>query len=82
MCDTAEVLLDRNEENLSAAVRERIEAAGDATIADLHVWQVGPGAYAAIVSLATEADRATIAGRLAGLDAIRHLTTECCRPTD
>lgn len=82
MCDTAEVLLDRNEENLSAAVRERIEAAGDATIADLHVWQVGPGAYAAIVSLATEADRTTIAGRLAGLSAIRHLTIECCRPTD
>lgn len=80
MRDTASVLLDRSEESLAATIRRRIEDAGDADIADLHVWQVGPGAYAAIVSLSTEADRATIAARLAGIDAIRHLTIECCRP--
>jgi cation diffusion facilitator family transporter len=79
MRDTADVLLDRSDEGLTATIRERVEAAGDATIADLHVWRVGPGAYAAIVSVATEADRAAVAGRLAGLDTIRHLTIECCR---
>lgn len=80
MRDTADVLLDKSEEGLAAMIRSRIEAAGDATVADLHVWRVGPGAYAAIVSLSTEADRAAVAERLAGLDAIRHLTIECCRP--
>lgn len=80
MRDTADVLLDRSEEGLAAIIRSRIEATGDATISDLHVWRVGPGAYAAIVSLATEADRAAVAERLAGLNSIRHLTIECCRP--
>lgn len=79
MRDTADMLLDRSDEGLAATIRERVEAAGDATIADLHVWRLGPGAYAAIVSVATEADRAAVAGRLAGLDTIRHLTIECCR---
>lgn len=80
MRDTADVLLDRNEEELAATIRSRIEAAGDATVVDLHVWRVGPEAYAAIASLSTEADRAAVAERLAGLDTIRHLTIECCRP--
>ena len=79
MRDTADVLLDRSDEGLTATIRERVEAAGDATVTDLHVWRVGPAAYAAIVSVATEADRAAVAGRLAGLDTIRHLTIECCR---
>jgi cation diffusion facilitator family transporter len=32
-------------------VRDAIEADGDATVTDLHIWRVGPGRYAVIVSL-------------------------------
>jgi cation diffusion facilitator family transporter len=49
--DTSAVLVDAAANPpLEEEIREAIED-GDAKIADLHVWRVGPGKYAAIVSL-------------------------------
>lgn len=51
MRDTAAVLADAVANNsLEEEIREGIED-GDAKIDDLHVWQVGPGKYAAIIAL-------------------------------
>lgn len=74
MGDTASVLLDRAEPHLAADLRERVEAAGDARVVDLHVWRVGPQAHAAIVEVAGDASAATIRARLASLEAVAHLT--------
>jgi cation diffusion facilitator family transporter len=53
--DTGAVLVDASKNPaLETEIREAIED-GDATISDLHVWQVGPGRYAAIVSLVAAA---------------------------
>jgi cation diffusion facilitator family transporter len=66
---------------LAAQIRTRIER-GDVRISDLHVWRVGPGHHAAIVSLVTHeaagADRFRQA--LADLPGLSHLTVEvqCC----
>src|SRR3546814_5538215 len=46
----ANVLLDMTDEHLADEIREVVEASGDTKITDLHVWQVGPEARAAIVS--------------------------------
>lgn len=51
LCATGAVLVDAAVNlSLEAEIREAIED-GDAAITDLHVWQVGPGQYAAIISL-------------------------------
>lgn len=79
--DTGAVLVDATPTaDLEREVREAIED-GDARIADLHVWQVGPGKFAAIVSLVAEeplppetyADRARIH------DELVHITVETHR---
>ncbi len=46
MRDTAAVLLDATDAHVAAEVRELVETPGDARIADLHVWRVGPEAHA------------------------------------
>jgi len=54
MRDTGAVLLDATSTtDLEGEVREAIED-GDARIVDLHAWQVGPGKFAAVVSLVAE----------------------------
>ena len=75
MRDTAAVLLDTADPGLEAEMREQVEGPGDARITDLHVWRVGPGAYAAIVSV-VGADTATVRERLAPVHEIGHLTVE------
>lgn len=51
MRDTGAVLVDAvGNRSLEEEIREAIED-GDARITDLHVWQIGPGKYATIVSL-------------------------------
>jgi len=75
MRDTAAVLLDAAEPALEAEVRAQVEGPGDARITDLHVWRVGPGAYAAIVSV-IGADPAQVRERLAPVHEIGHLTIE------
>ncbi|WP_157215877.1 CDF family Co(II)/Ni(II) efflux transporter DmeF [Flavisphingomonas formosensis] len=79
MRDTSAILLDRTDGNVAAEVCELIEAPGDARVADLHVWRVGPEAHAAIVSVVTRpgADGEQIRRRLAPVHELAHLTVEC-----
>jgi len=78
MRDTAAVLLDRNDPHVAAEIRERVEGPGDARIADLHVWRVGPEAHAAIVSVVSASvSGETIRERLAPVSELAHLTVEC-----
>jgi len=78
MRDTAAVLLDRTDPHVAAAIRARVEGPGDARIADLHVWRVGPEAHAAIVSVVGAAVTGeTIRERLAPVPELAHLTVEC-----
>ena len=67
--------------HLAGRVRALVEADGDAHVADLHLWQVGPQAYAA--ALCIVADRplpcADYAERLKALPTLRHATIEVHR---
>jgi cation diffusion facilitator family transporter len=51
--DTGGILLDRTPEStdLPEEIRRAVEGDGDSLITDLHVWQVGAGRFAAIVSI-------------------------------
>ncbi|WP_081160820.1 CDF family Co(II)/Ni(II) efflux transporter DmeF [Ensifer aridi] len=77
--DAGSVLLDRvpEAELIQREIREVIEIEGD-RITDLHVWQVGPGHYAAILSLISvrpkEPDH--YKARLAHVHELAHLTVE------
>ncbi|MBC8725649.1 CDF family Co(II)/Ni(II) efflux transporter DmeF [Paraburkholderia sp. 31.1] len=78
MRDTADVLLDRTDEHVAGEIREILDSHGDAEIADLHVWQIGPQARAAIVSVRTHGGvtAETIRARLAPVHEVMHLTVE------
>jgi cation diffusion facilitator family transporter len=76
--DTATVLVDASADpHLQQEIREAIED-GDAAIVDLHVWRVGPGKYAAIVSLvaANPLQPDAYAGRLRQHEELVHVTVE------
>lgn len=79
MRDTASVLLDATDDHVAHEVRALVEAPGDARIADLHVWRVGPEAHAAIVSVVAGKGVGgdTIRARLAPVHELAHLTIEC-----
>ncbi len=79
MRDTASVLLDTTDNHVADEVRELVETPGDARIADLHVWRVGPEAHAAIVSVVggEGVTGDTIRARLAPVHELAHLTVEC-----
>jgi cation diffusion facilitator family transporter len=51
--DTSGILLDRtpSSSDLPEEIRRAIEVDGDSIVTDLHVWQVGTGKFAAIVSI-------------------------------
>ena len=74
--DTSAVLLDASDPHLEAEVRQQVEGPGDARITDLHIWQIGPGAHAAIVSVAGTADREAIRERLVPVHELAHVTIE------
>jgi cation diffusion facilitator family transporter len=76
MRDTAAVLLDTTDPHLEAEVRDHVEGAGDARITDLHIWRIGPGAHAAIVSVTGSVDGATIRRRLTPVHELAHVTVE------
>lgn len=81
MRDTSEVLVDATDTGaLEEEIREAIED-GDARIMDLHVWQVGPGRYSAIVSLvaAEPLSPAAYAKRMEIHEELVHLTVEAHR---
>jgi cation diffusion facilitator family transporter len=78
MRDTAGVLLDRTDSHVAEEIRELVEEGGEARITDLHVWRVGPGVCAAIVSVSGSAasDAESIRRRLAPVHEVSHLTVE------
>ena len=72
------VLLDVNaDRNLEGIIRSRIETKGD-RVTDLHVWQVGPGHRAAVISVISDhpLPPATYKRRLGGLRGLSHITIE------
>ncbi|MGF7150979.1 cation diffusion facilitator family transporter [Sphingomonas zeicaulis] len=73
--DTAAVLLDTADAGLERAVRNRVEDGGT-TITDLHIWRIGPGAHAAIVSVTGTDDAEAVRARLEPIPALAHLTVE------
>ena len=78
MRDSAAVLLDVTDTHVADEIRERLESSDDVRISDLHVWQVGPQARAAIVSVVAAANVSadTIRERLAPVHELSHLTVE------
>ena len=78
MRDSSAVLLDATDEPVAAEIRELLETSGDVRISDLHVWQVGPQARAAIVSVVASAGvtAEAVRARLAPVHELSHLTIE------
>jgi cation diffusion facilitator family transporter len=77
--DAGSVLLDVSviDQKLERTIRARLEA-GEDRITDLHVWQVGPGHCAAVISLVSGAPQqpAIYKERLHDLKALSHVTVE------
>jgi cation diffusion facilitator family transporter len=72
------VLLDVSaDKNLESVIRDRLETKGD-RVTDLHVWQVGPGHRAAVISVISDQPQAPAdyKGRLGGLRGLSHATIE------
>jgi cation diffusion facilitator family transporter len=72
------VLLDMRPEGIARQIAARLEAAGGDRIADLHLWRVGPGHHAAVVSLVCDEPRppADYKARLADIAGLSHVTIE------
>ena len=76
--DSGAVLLDVSvDKNLEAIIRDRLETKGD-RVTDLHLWQVGPGHRAAVISVVSDdpLPPATYKRRLKGLRGLSHVTIE------
>jgi cation diffusion facilitator family transporter len=72
------VLLDVSaDKTLETVIRDRIETKGD-RVTDLHLWQVGPGHRAAVISVISDhpLPPATYKRRLGGLRGLSHVTIE------
>ena len=75
MKDTSAILLDTTDAHVAEQVRTVVGEL-DASILDLHVWRVGPGALAVIVDVAEPASPCAIRERLRGLKGVVHLTVQ------
>jgi cation diffusion facilitator family transporter len=75
MRETAGILLDTTDTHVAGQVRQVVDDL-DASIVDLHVWRVGPGALAVIVDVAEPACAAGIRERLRDLKGVVHLTVQ------
>jgi cation diffusion facilitator family transporter len=76
--DSGRVLLDVSaDKKLEGVIRDRLETKGD-KVTDLHLWQVGPGHRAAVISLVSDhpLPPATYKRRLQGLRGLSHVTVE------
>ena len=76
--DCGAVLLDVSaDKDLEAVIRDRLETKGD-RVTDLHLWQVGPGHRAAVISVISgnPLPPATYKRRLGGLQGLCHITVE------
>lgn len=62
-------------------ILQALESDQDAKVADLHVWQVGPLAWSAAISVVADAPLTSLAyrKRLAPIDELRHVTIEVHR---
>lgn len=71
------------DQHLECEVRTAVEVGGD-RVADLHVWRLGPGHAALILSVVTDHPRppADYKGRLAGVNGLSHVTVEVNRCTE
>ncbi|HEU5293837.1 MAG TPA: CDF family Co(II)/Ni(II) efflux transporter DmeF [Burkholderiaceae bacterium] len=77
--DAARTLVDASPDlQLRDAVRRAIQTDGDAHVADLHVWQVGPSAWSAVLSIVADRPLApeSYRARLHELAGLRHVTIE------
>jgi cation diffusion facilitator family transporter len=82
--ESGAVLLDAAPNRaLDEAIHRRLEIGHD-RIADLHVWRLGPGHHAAIVSLVSDSPQPVEAykARLADLRGLSHVTVEVLRCND
>jgi len=80
--DAARCLVDASPDlELRNAVRAAIETDGDARLADLHVWQVGPAAWSTVLSIVADHPLApeTYRARLHALTGLQHVTIEVHR---
>ena len=77
--DSGGVLLDRVPEDgdVETKVRKAVENGRD-RITDLHIWQVGPGHYSVIASIASETPKtvAEYKAMLGHIDQVSHTTVE------
>ena len=82
--DSGSVLLDAAAEgqDVRQEIREAMAPTGS-QVTDLHVWQVGPGHFAAIVSLMAREPREPAAYKalLAHIHELSHVTVEVQRGT-
>ncbi|MDO8605854.1 MAG: CDF family Co(II)/Ni(II) efflux transporter DmeF [Phaeospirillum sp.] len=79
MRKTGAVLLDHSDDTgLRDEIRAALEGCDDARLADLHLWQVGPGHWGAIVSIVTHTPRdpTHYKGLLAKVHELSHVTVE------
>jgi cation diffusion facilitator family transporter len=77
--DTARILLDMNIHiNLAEEIKRLVESEGDNQLLDLHLWRVGPGHFAAIISLLSGNPRppSYYKERLNGFKELGHITVE------
>jgi cation diffusion facilitator family transporter len=83
--DTSGILLDRTpaSSDLPDEIRRAVESDGDSVVTDLHVWQVGIGKFAAMISVVAHKPKSCDAYRalLRGYDELVHVTieTHLCR---
>jgi cation diffusion facilitator family transporter len=78
--DTSGILLDRTppSSDLPEEIRRAVESDGDSLVTDLHVWQVGIGKFAAMVSIVAHDPKSCDSYRalLRGHDELVHVTIE------
>ena len=73
------VLLDmRTGDGIASEIAKRLETGRDDRVSDLHVWRVGPGHCAAVVSLVSGQPEppASYKFRLVGITGLSHLTVD------
>jgi cation diffusion facilitator family transporter len=77
--ESAQVLLDAGDyDTIAGQVRAAIEADADNQVVDLHLWRIGPGGHACILSLVTHQPRPVEHYRalLMGVPGLVHVTVE------
>jgi cation diffusion facilitator family transporter len=73
------VLLDmRPQDGIAGEIARRLEAVPHDRVSDLHLWRIGPGHSAAVVSLVSDRPEppAIYKARLAGIHGLSHVTVE------